>query len=261
MQRRALGNTGIDVSPLGLGTVKLGRNRGMKYPSAYDLPSDERAIELLTAARDAGINLIDTAPAYGTSEQRLGELLPHVAKREDWVIVTKAGEAFDGEQSTFDFSPKAITASVERSLTRLRTDYLDGVLLHSDGNDRDVIEESGGLGALESLKQQGKVRAIGASTKTPEGALLAAQRCDVVMLTLNPDHLADLPAIEAARERGVGVLIKKSLISGHIGAQHTPEACLTLALQTPGVSSAVVGTINPAHLRDNIATAERLLCH
>ncbi len=255
MQHRALGNTGIEVSPIGLGTVKLGRNRGMKYPSGYELPSDERARELLEAARDAGINVIDTAPAYGTSEERLGGLLD--GQRDEWVIVTKAGEAFDGVRSTFDFSPVGVRASVERSLRRLRTERVDVVLLHSDGNDVAVIEESGGLGALEELKEQGKVRAIGVSTKTPEGALLAVERCDVVMVTLNPEHLGDLPAIEAARARGVGVLVKKALISGHVGGAHTPEECLRLALTTPGVSSVVVGTINPAHLRANIAAAER----
>lgn len=72
---RPLGSTGLNVSPLGLGTVKLGRDRGVKYPSGFRIPDDQQAQMLLRMARDMGINLIDTAPAYGTSEERPGPLL------------------------------------------------------------------------------------------------------------------------------------------------------------------------------------------
>jgi len=87
---RALGKTGIDVSAIGLGTVKLGRNQQVKYPSAFEIPRDEHVVDLLALARSFGINLIDTAPAYGTSEARIGALLP--GPREDWVLCTKVGE-------------------------------------------------------------------------------------------------------------------------------------------------------------------------
>ena len=86
MQKRVLGSTGLDVSVLGLGTVKIGRNQQVKYPSGFELPDDRSVIELFELARSLGINLIDTAPAYGSSEQRLGELLPD---RHDWVMMTK----------------------------------------------------------------------------------------------------------------------------------------------------------------------------
>src|SRR5690606_39506858 len=71
---RPLGNTGLQASPLGLGTVKIGRNQGVKYPSGFDLPDDGQVRDLLALARGLGINLLDTAPAYGTSEERLGPL-------------------------------------------------------------------------------------------------------------------------------------------------------------------------------------------
>lgn len=251
MQPRPLGSTGIAVSPLGLGTVKLGRNTGVKYPTPFDLPSDDDARDLIAAAEDLGINLIDTAPAYGTSEERLGTLL--AGRRDRWVICTKAGEEFDGAQSTFDFTPRAIRASIERSLTRLRTDRIDIALLHSDGSDTHILHESGAPEALDDLKKAGKLRATGISTKTPEGALLAARMCDIVMVTLNPQHTADLPAIEKAQRNARAVLIKKALISGHTDADHSPEACLRFALDTPGVTSIIIGTINPEHLRANAA--------
>ena len=83
--------------------------RGAQALASYhELPSDGRVRELLARARECGVNLIDTAPAYGTSEERLGALLDD---RERWVIVTKAGEEFADGRSHFDFSPEAIIRS------------------------------------------------------------------------------------------------------------------------------------------------------
>lgn len=250
--RRALGNTGVMVGVLGLGTVKLGRSRAVKYPKPFEIPDDRAAAELLGTAHGLGINLIDTAPAYGTSEERLGSLL--AGQRDQWIISTKAGEEFDDATgaSRFDFSPAAITTSIERSLRRLRTDRLDLVLLHSDGRDVEIIEQSGALDALGALKKQGKVRLIGVSTKTPEGARLAAERCDAVMLTYSPIERADEPAIEVARARSGVVLVKKALASGHAS---DPGAAIHFALANPGVTSVIVGTINPEHLRANAIAA------
>ncbi len=101
MELRPLGATSLSVSPLGLGTVKFGRNVGVKYPQPFDLPSDQEALTLLATAWDLGINLLDTAPAYGVSEERLGRLLQHC--RRDWVIVTKVGEEFHRRGFTFRF--------------------------------------------------------------------------------------------------------------------------------------------------------------
>lgn len=261
MVLRPLGKTGILVSPLGLGTVKLGRTEGVKYPRPFEIPDDHAAGALLDTARSFGINLIDTAPAYGRSEERLGALL--AGRRDAWVICTKAGEEFENGVSRHDFSPAAIAASVERSLRRLRTDRLDIVLLHSDGDDLEILERSGALEALQRAKAAGQVRAIGASTKTPEGAILAATRCDVVMLTLNPHTTADEPALEHARRSGAGVLIKKALDSGRLpqssNAADAVDSALRFVLTKPAVSSVIIGTINPDHLRANAAAAERAL--
>ena len=169
VNRRELGSTGLSVPELSLGTVKFGRNSDVKYPSAFELPGDEEIVELLELARDHGVNLIDTAPAYGISEVRIGELLP--GDRADWLICTKAGESYDDGQSSFDFSSNAIRHSVERSLTRLNTDYLDLVLIHSDGHDLEILNNTGALSALQSLQSEGRIRAIGMSTKTVDGGL------------------------------------------------------------------------------------------
>jgi aryl-alcohol dehydrogenase-like predicted oxidoreductase len=247
-----LGSTGISVSPIGLGTVKFGRSSGVKYPTPVSVPDDAAAAHLLDRAMSLGINLIDTAPAYGTSESRLGGLLK--GQRDRWVICTKVGETFENDQSTFDFSPRAIVGSVERSLQRLATDRLDIVLVHSDGVIEADLIGSKVLPSLAALRQQGKIRAIGASTKTVEGALAALPHCDVLMLTLHPNHLDELPVIEAARLLGKGVLIKKVFGSGHL-AGASQRACLDLALGTPGVGSVIIGTTNPQHLESNVQLA------
>lgn len=259
MELRPLGATGLRVSPLGLGTVKFGRNQGVKYPRAFELPSDRDALALLETAWDLGINLLDTAPAYGASEERLGRLLRQC--RRDWVVVTKVGEEFDDGVSRFDFSAAATRASVERSLRRLGVEALDAVLIHSDGDDSNILEREAVLPTLLDLKRAGWVRAVGMSTKTVAGGLRAVECCDLVMVTYNLRQREELPVIRAARAAHKGVLIKKGLLGGHLDqvAEADPVlAALRLIFAEPGASSAVVGTLDPAHLRANVAAEEAL---
>lgn len=257
---RVLGSTNIRISAIGLGTVKLGRTEGVKYPTASPLPTDAEAADLIDIAADLDINLIDTAPAYGSSEERLGALL--AGQRDRWVISTKVGEEFAEGKSRYDFSPPAIRASVERSLKRLRTDRLDVVLLHSDGLIELAGEREDSMLELRRLQREGKIRAIGASTKTLQGARWAVSCCEVVMLTLNPGAMGDAPAVDQAAEAGVGVLIKKALDSGHLAAgpgTDPIEHALRFVFSHRGVSSVVIGTVNPHHLEDNVRAAERAL--
>lgn len=248
MELRPLGSTGLQVSLLGLGTVKFGRNAGVKYPRPFDLPDDGHVVGLLEEARRLGINLLDTAPAYGSSEERIGRLLP--GRREDWVIVSKAGEFFEAGESRFDFSPAAIQASVEGSLRRLRTDYLDAVLLHSDGMAEDGERFLPAAAMLDRLKRDGKLRATGFSGKTLDGGLKMVNCTDLLMVTYNPAQRGELPVIEAAGRMGKGVLIKKALASGHAAA---PEQALAEAAALTGVSAIVVGTVSADNLRRNAA--------
>lgn len=256
---RALGRTGLQVSPLGLGTVKLGRTQGLRYPSGFELPDDNAAWRLLDVARELGINLLDTAPAYGTSEERLGQLLQ--GQRQHWVLSTKVGEEFEQGRSRFDFSAAHIRASVERSLRRLRSDYLDLVLIHSDGSDTQITERYGALDTLAELKRQGLLRAYGMSTKTLDGGLQLAQDADALMVACNPWDISQLPVLDACHAAGTGVLIKKALASGHLSPQEPDpvQTSLDFLLNQPAVSSVVIGTLNPEHLRANVAKAERVL--
>jgi len=254
MRTTSLADTGLNISLLGLGTVKFGRNTGVKYPKAFELPNFNQMRRLLDIAQAGGINLIDTAPAYGDSELKLGELL--AGERDDWVICTKAGENFDPETatSTFDFSPEAISKSVECSLQRLGLDVLDLVLIHSNGDDEAIIRQHGALETLALLKQKGWIRASGMSTKTPEGGILALQQSDCAMVTFNPDQQEDKKVIEYAYANNKGILIKKLLNSGHAAnTENGLSTAIQQAKQTPGISSVIMGTTNPDHLRQNIS--------
>jgi aryl-alcohol dehydrogenase-like predicted oxidoreductase len=254
---RALGSTGIAVSPLGLGTVKFGRNEQVKYPSGFEIPDDKQVREILSLSRELGINMIDTAPAYGSSEERLGQLLP--GNRDEWVIVGKVGEFFEQGQSRFDFSAKTTRATVEQSLRRLRTDYLDVVLIHSHGEDMQIYQQEEVLESLNQLKQEGLIRATGMSSKTVEGGLYTVSHCDVVMATCNTSYNDELPVLEAAAEQQKGVLIKKGLMSGHVRDADGVKQAMSFIFSQPGVSSMIVGTINPDHLKSNVNAIEAVL--
>lgn len=261
-----LGKTDIRISRLGLGTVKLGRNQSVKYPEAFELPSDEDARKLLHAARDYGINLLDTAPAYGVSEERLGYLLR--GERKDWVICTKAGEEFSRDytgdgSSNFDFTPDALRLSVERSLRRLRTDYLDIVLIHSDGNDEHLIHHHQVLHTLSELKRAGWIRAYGMSTKTLEGGIICAQEADLLMATFDPTQEDDVRLMQSCATHKCGVLLKKIFKSGHLLAEDQTgkttngiiEQQMKVIFAQSAVNSAIIGTLNDQHLRSNVECA------
>lgn len=258
-QRNIITDTGLAVSPLGLGTVKLGRNKGVKYPAAFKIPDDKQALDLLSQAWDLGINLIDTAPAYGNSEERLGQLLPNLNK--DWIIATKVGETFEAEtgNSHYNFTPEFIRKSIEQSLKKLQRNVLDIVLIHSNGNDKHIIEHYGALDVLNDLKQQGLIRATGMSTKTVEGGLLTLQHSDIAMVMHNLDYQDEQAVIDQAAKDNKAIFIKKALGSGHLTNDITKadpvQANFDFIYQNPAVTSIIIGTITPKHLIDNVIKA------
>lgn len=262
MIKRELAQTGLKISPIGLGTVKIGRDKGVKYPTGFTIPDDKTVLDLIAQAKDLGINLIDTAPAYGNSEERLGPLLQ--GQRNDWIICSKVGEEFDNTtgESGFNFTPEHVQFSVERSLKHLQTDYIDMLLVHSDGNDVEIIRKYGILDVLEELKKSGKIRATGMSTKTIEGGLLALEKSDCAMVTYNLNHRDEEAVLDYAAKNNKGILLKKALASGHICLDQTQDpiqASFDFIYAHSGVTSAIIGTINPKHLASNVNAANTAL--
>jgi aryl-alcohol dehydrogenase-like predicted oxidoreductase len=259
VMHRRFASTGKSVSVLGLGTVKFGRNQGVKYPEGegFALPTDQDISSLLDLCLERGINLLDTAPAYGTSEERLGPLLGK--RRKDFFIVTKTGEEFDNGKSSYHFTAEHTRKSVERSLTRLKTNYLDCVLVHSSKNDLEVIEKTPVLETLARLKEEGRILSFGVSTYTVEGGKRAADLCDAVMVSYNKAHLAEKSVISYAHEHGKAVLVKKGLASGHVSTLGGLETNIRFILETPGVTSLVFGSLSPANILNNIKAARNIL--
>ena len=160
MQFRTLGRTGIQVSPYALGTLMFATVMG-------NAPEDSARI--IDTALDAGINLIDTADAYGDSEDVVGKALE--GRRDEVVLATKFGRPIGQDPGHQGASRRWIVTAVENSLRRLRTDYIDLYQLHRP-DPRTDIEET--LAALTDLIRSGKVRAIGASG-TPASDIVEAQ--------------------------------------------------------------------------------------
>lgn len=149
MEKRPVGASGLQVSRLGLGTMTWGRDT-----------DEQEAADQLRLFLDAGGNFIDTAAIYGDgdSERVLGGLIDAMAKREDLVIASKSGISIRSGERKIDNSRKALLSELDRTLTRLGTDYLD--IWQVNAWDEDVpLEET--LGAFDSAVSSGKVRYVG----------------------------------------------------------------------------------------------------
>lgn len=205
LPRAELGRTGLQVSQVSLGTGSLGEFFG-------PLPEPD-ALALVHACLDRGINFIDTSPYYGSAEERLGKALR--GRRSDAYLCTKAGRYGDHD---FDYSPAGLRASLERSLRLLQTDHVDILLLH-DIEFVDlgpILDES--IPALQALKAQGKVRAIGVSgyPLATMRRILSEAEIDVVLTyahgTLLDNSIGTLQPL--ATGAGVGLINAASIAMG-----------------------------------------------
>jgi aryl-alcohol dehydrogenase-like predicted oxidoreductase len=251
MTPRRLGRSDMLLSPIGFGAFKIGRNQGTKYAEAYALPSDAEADALIARVVDLGVTLIDTAPAYGSSEARVGSALERHGLRERVRISTKVGERFEDGRSTYDFSVEAITRSVTASLAALRTDRIDCLVVHAPREDAAVLRDTPVTDALRDLRERGVIRTMGFSGYTHEAFRLAiAEGYDALMVEYHPLDTSHRATLENAASAGVGVLVKKALASGRIPASEA----IPFALAAPAVTSVVIGSLNA----ENIASAIEL---
>ena len=216
MEYRKLGQTDLSLSLVGFGGAALGGVFGNVDPK-----DGIRAVQL---AVDSGINLFDSSPYYGITlaETRLGEAL--AGRRQRVVLATKCGRyGFD----EFDFSAKRVTASIDESLRRLQTDYIDLFQVHDVefGDVEQIIHET--LPALRQLQQQGKARYIGITGYPPKLLRRMAEATPVdSILTychynlVNTDMYGVLTGF--ARERGIGLVNASGLCMGLLTEQGPP---------------------------------------
>jgi len=161
MQYRTLGRTGIKVSPYALGTLMFATSIGN--------PDPDDSVRVIHKALDAGINFVDTADAYGDSEDVVGKALK--GRRDSVVLATKFSRPMGTDPNQQGASRRWIMTAVENSLRRLQTDYIDLYQIQRP-DPATGIEET--LSALSDLIHSGKVRAIGSST-TPASGIVEAQ--------------------------------------------------------------------------------------
>lgn len=281
MKYRKLGKTGLDVSVLSFGASSLG--------SVFRETNEEESIRTVHMAVDLGINLIDVSPYYGLTkaETVLGKAIAQM-DRERFILTTKAGRYGEAE---FDFSKERIIRSVDESLKRLQTDYIDILYLHDiEFAAFDEVAE-GGFAALDAVKQSGKVRYIGVAglPLTVFEKSLAVKELDSVLsychYSLNDTSLLDLlPLLEEHRiglvnasPLSMGLLSTRPAASWHPApadihriCKEAAEYCASrgveiakLAVQystaNERIPTTLVSTASPENIQKNIQWTDELM--
>jgi aryl-alcohol dehydrogenase-like predicted oxidoreductase len=264
MEKRAFGKTDMQVSILGFGGAEIG----------FENVSLSVVKDLLAAAMDQGLNVVDTAECYAGSEELIGQAVGN--RRKEFYLFSKVGH---GENFTDAWSKEDIAKTIERSLKRLKTDFLDLVQLHSCSEE--MLRKGEVIEALQKAKKEGKTRYIGYSGDGAD-ALYAVNSgaFDALQTSVS---IADQEAIDLtinkAREAGIGVIAKRPIanaawrnkskpsnsyiveywerlrklnyefVNGNIS--HAAATALRFTLSIPGVDVAIVGTAKAGRWKDN----------
>ena len=272
LPRRQLGRTGLPVTMLGYGAMEI---RGA--PRGRDV-TDQQAETILHAVLDAGINYIDTSIDYGVSEERIGRYIGD--RRSEYYLASKCGclvgapPAPRGLTSPHVFTRDNILKGVEQSLARLRTDYLDVLQFHISPS-RQTLEKDGALETVLELKRAGTARFVGMSGTLPNLAdHIAMGVFDVFQIPYSAVEREHETMIAAAARAGAGIVVRGGAAKGaptdgkHEGVQWdrwqkvqlgdlldgmtAMEFILRFTFSHPDLHTNIVGTINPAHLKNNV---------
>lgn len=284
---RPLGNTGIEMTPLGFGCASVW---------SKNMISDEDAQKLFERAYELGIRYFDTGYSYGKAEERIGQILKtsEIVKRENIVISSKFGTKQVEGKYVHDFTPEWMKESVNTSLRRMGIDSLDMLSVHGPAI-KDLTEEY--LSSMKELKKEGLVKAIGINTfDTDVIEYVLKEKCfDFVMLDYNMLKQTREPIIKKLYEAGIGVIagapLAESLYSNRIFkirkmkdiwylaraivnfreqlikgrkftfVNHVPgitgsQIALKYVLDNPYITSAVFGTTTMSHLEDNVKSQD-----
>jgi aryl-alcohol dehydrogenase-like predicted oxidoreductase len=278
MLKKRFGKTNLEVSSLGFGAAEIG----------FLKPERERAARVMNMLLDQGINVIDTAATYETSEEIIAQSIGH--RRSQFILISKCGQkvtGMDGEA----WSAGLIARTIDRSLSRLKTDALDVLLLHSC--DEPTLRKGEALGALVKARKAGKVKFIGYSGDN-QAAAYAATLADVAVIETSIS-IADQANIDMvlppARKHDVGILVKRPIANaawkkaneqpgfyggyaqpysdrlakmnldlaslGFSGPSESawPEMAIRFTLSQAGAGCAIIGTTDPEHVQRNLEFA------
>jgi len=276
MTHRTLGKTHLDVSPLGFGCA----------PSSFLKTAAEPLAILVNQLLDSGVNLIDTASMYPGSEDFIGTHLSH--RRKDFVLVSKVGSNRGVDITGEPWSDQIITTSIDRALKLMKTEYVDVMLLHSC--DLATLEADDAVESLVKARDAGKIRFAGYSGDN-EAAIFAAKLPDIAVIETSISYVDQanirnlLPVAKAnnvgiiakrpvgnaawlgmAGRKGIYVNYAKEYVKRHdamglavenFSPMTWPELALRFSLSFPEVSTAIVGTTNPANALANIEFASK----
>ena len=215
LEHRMLGASKLEVTALGLGTAGIG--------GVYGPVSEDEAIAVVRRAVQAGINFIDTSPKYLESERRIGLALQG-GLRERVILSSKTGTH---PNWSGDYSADATRRSLESSLKTLNTDWIDLLLIHDPPNLEQTFAAGGALEALEDLKSQGIICAIGLGVRDHglHREAITSGRFDAVLTYLDytPLRTTAIGLLELAQEHRVGVINGSPLAMGLLGGTNPRE--------------------------------------
>jgi aryl-alcohol dehydrogenase-like predicted oxidoreductase len=270
MEYRRLGKTDMNVSVLGFGGSEIG----------YEHVALTAAKKLLNEALDLGLNVIDTAECYVTSEELIGEAVGK--RRKDYYLFTKCGH--ESGWSSPDWRPESLLRSIQRSLKRLKTDHVDLIQLHSCSEAE--LRKGTVIDTLKHARERGYTRFIGYSGDSQ--AALCAIECGEFDTLQTSVSIADQEALDLflplAEKHNVGVVAKRPVanVAWHNGSRppsdaygrtywerlqklryeslkkdlkETAAVALRFTLSVPGVHTAIVGTSKLGRFSENSAAA------
>ena len=266
LTKRLLGRTGFEVSQLGFGAGE----RGLPDSADYD----DQAGAVLNAALDAGINLVDTAPDYGASEERIGRYVGH--RRDEFFLATKCGCNIDLDGNRLEpghlWTADRLRANIDQSLRRLRTDHVDLLQMHNPTVEE--VEKGGLAEALEEIRRGGKTRFIGVSSTAPHLAAFAATGIfDTFQVPYSALERRHERMIQDAADARAGILIRGGIGLGHrahedrqtiwesAGLEELAAGMgrhafvLRFTLTHPACHTTIVGTTSLDHMKANVAAA------
>jgi aryl-alcohol dehydrogenase-like predicted oxidoreductase len=285
MNYRPLGNTGLSISELTLGTVELGLDYGFKHSDHYRRPQPQEAIAVIQRAVDLGINLIDTARNYGESESLIGRALSTLPGQRPYVatkVYLPDDELFDSKKIR-----SAISRSIETSLKHLRTEVIDILQIHNTTLEvlhSDVVRE-----ALADAQRRGMVRFLGASSSARGDQVpLAMIKEGTIPIIQAPFNLLDQVLTKRlfpeAAKQGIGILTRSAFLRGVLTNQVVSipdrlaplreaarralviigsetaglaEAALRFNLSYAEVSSVIIGVRAMSELEENVKAADK----
>ena len=272
--KRTLGRTGFDATVLGFGAMEL---RGTEQHHRGREIDPDRPGEILNLLLDEGINYVDTSIDYGDSEESIGQHISH--RRDEYFLASKcgcwAGEPLAEGLRPHVFTRKNITDGVEQSLRRLKTDHLDLIQFHHSPSLHELHAEDA-IEVLVEMQQEGKVRFIGSSSVLPDIVdHIDLDVFDVLQIPYSALEREHEEVITAAHAADIGVVVRGGVARGEFGKAEAwqrfadaklneladgasnAEFMLRFTISHPGMTTTIVGTLDPNHLRENIASVRK----